>query len=134
MIRLVFSILLFIILAVFVALNAQNTTTVDLFGARLEAVSVAAVATIAMAVGVVYSFVLYLFNYLARLRTERLKNQKIKNKRQAEELKDKEKELQSAADEPGPQASPPAPGGGKRTFPFKRRARNDVPEEPSSGT
>ncbi len=95
MIRLIISILLFIILAVFVALNAQHTTTVDVFGYQIEQVSVAAVVTISLAVGVVYSFVLYLVNYLSKSRSARLKNQKQRNKQKAVELAEKARELEN---------------------------------------
>ena len=94
MIRLIISILLFIILAVFVALNAQYTTTVDLFGYEFEQVSVAAVVTVTLAVGVLYSFTLYVSNFLSKARAERLKSQKRKNKEKATELAEKEKDIQ----------------------------------------
>ena len=90
MIRLIISILLFIILAVFVALNAQYTTTVDLFGYEFKQVSVAAVVTVTLAVGVLYSFTLYVSNFLSKARAERLKSQKRKNKEKATELAEKE--------------------------------------------
>ncbi len=105
MIRLVISILLFIILAVFVALNAQNTTTIDVFGYEFEEVSVAAVVTITLAVGVLYSFILYVTNYFSKARAERLKNQKRKNKVRATELAEKEKVIKKAPSNEGP-ASP----------------------------
>ena len=97
MIRLIVSILLFIILAVFVALNAQYTTTVDLFGYEFKQVSVAAVVTVTLAVGVLYSFTLYVSNFLSKSRAERLKNQKRKNKEKATELAEKEKGIQEVS-------------------------------------
>jgi uncharacterized integral membrane protein len=97
MVRLVFSILLFIVLAVFIALNAQYTTTINFFSYIIEEVSVAAVVIITMAIGVIYSFPLYLSNYLARHRAERLKSQKMKNRAKADELAAREKELKLPA-------------------------------------
>ena len=119
MIRLIISILLFIILAVFVALNAQHTTTVDVFGYQLEQVSVAAVVTISLAVGVVYSFVLYLVNYLSKSRAVRLKNQKQRNKQKAAELAEKARELENSKNPeplPAPQQEPK-----KRLFTRRRK-------------
>lgn len=93
MVRLIFSILFFIILAVFIALNAQYTTSVNFFSYTLESVSIAAVVTITLAIGVVYSFMLYLSSYFAKSRSERLKQQKMKNKLKASELAEKAKEI-----------------------------------------
>ena len=110
MIRLVISILLFIILAVFVALNAQNTTTIDIFGYQFEEVSVAAVVTITLAVGVLYSFILYVTNYFSKARAERLKNQKRKNKVRATELAEKEKVIKQAPSSAEVASSETTPG------------------------
>jgi uncharacterized integral membrane protein len=93
MIRLIFSILFFIILAVFIALNAQYTTSVNFFSYTFESVSIAAVVTITLAIGVVYSFMLYLSSYFAKSRSERLKQLKMKNKLKASELAEKAKEI-----------------------------------------
>ena len=125
MIRLVISILLFIILAVFVALNAQNTTTIDIFGYEFEEVSVAAVVTITLAVGVLYSFILYVINYLSKARAERLKNQKRKNKVRASELAEKEKVIKQSP----PSANEPTEATEKIEY-----AMNDVPSTKSKRT
>ena len=97
MTRLIISIVLFIILAVFIALNAGYSTQINLFGYFIESVSVAAVVTITLAAGVIYSFLLYLTNYFTKQRSERLKTQKNRNKQKAEELEVKAKELEQKA-------------------------------------
>lgn len=125
MVRLIFSIVLFIILAVFVALNAQYTTTINFFSYVIEEVSVAAVVTITMAVGVLYSFMLYVSNYLAKARAERLKEQKLKNKERANELAAKEKAIEQAPAETAgnkpPAARTPAAGGASGDSPEKKK-------------
>ena len=62
MTRLVFSIIFLVVLAVFIAFNAQYTTDINLFGYRLEAVPTVAVVLLTLVAGVVYSFGLYLIN------------------------------------------------------------------------
>ena len=99
MARLIFTIILFIILAIFIALNAQYITTVNFFSYVVENVSVAAVVTVTLAVGVVYSFTLYLSSFFAKSRAMRLKNQRRKNKVKADELAAKAKEIDLAGDE-----------------------------------
>jgi len=114
MVRLILNILLFIILAVFIAHNAQHMTTVDLFGYQIESVSIAAVVTIAMAVGIIYSFALYISNYLVKQRAHRAKELKAKNKEKAEELADRAKELERTPKTETP-GTDPARGAGQHT-------------------
>ena len=133
MIRLVLNILLFIILAVFIALNAQNTTAVDLFGYRIESVSTAAVATIAMAIGVLYSFALYLSNYFAKQRAQKTKVQRVKNKMKEEELAGKAKELSdkrtAEIDRPAEPTQPASKSRGAVRSLLKRRKHEPAEEE-----
>jgi uncharacterized integral membrane protein len=86
MIRLVVSIVLMVILAVFIALNMPYQTTINLFGYILEQISVVAVVILAMVAGIIYSFGLYLTNYFAKRR-------KAKVKLKTDNLKQKEKEF-----------------------------------------
>ena len=135
MVRLVFSIILFIILAVFVALNAQYTTTVNFFTHVVEHVSVAAVVTIALAVGVVYSFMLYVSNYFAKARSERLKQEKQKNKKRADELQQQAKEIEHRpAQQASPPPSAPVEKSKKRGLFRKRRDTDAVQQKPPEGT
>lgn len=134
MVRLVFSIVLFIILAVFVALNAQYTTTVNFFTHVIEDVSVAAVVTIALAVGVVYSFMLYISNYFAKARAERLKQQKQKNKQRADELQQQAKEIEHRPAEQSPATAAQPSGKSKKRGLLSRLRKSDSRAEKPSGS
>ena len=103
MIRLIVSIIFFIILAVFIAFNAKYTTTVSLYGYVLEEVSTVAVLIVSMALGVLYSFSLYLSSYLAKRRSRKIKKVKNRTQKRAEELKDREKEMESTRAQTGQQ-------------------------------
>ncbi len=96
MVRLIFSILFLIILAVFIAFNAQYTTSINLFSYKMETVPVVAVVLLTLVTGVLYSFGLYLITYFSRIRVDREKNLKRKNQEKARELKEQEKEIRSA--------------------------------------
>lgn len=98
MVRLIVSIVFFIILAVFIAFNAKYTTTISLYGHVLEEVSAVTVVIVSMAVGVLYSFALYLSNFIAKWRADRIKKAKQLNKQKAEELKDRKKALEASQD------------------------------------
>ena len=133
MTRLIISIVFFLVLAVFIALNAPFTTSVNLFGYRMDEVSIVAVIIVTMAVGVLYSFTLYFSNYLAKSRTERLKRKKEKNKLRAEELKTQETELKKhTVVQPEPeQLSPPVdtskPVEKKPSIKLLKRKRKSTP-------
>ena len=98
MVRLVFSIVVLIILAVFITFNAQYTTSINLFSYKLETVPVVAVVLLSLVAGVLYSFGLYLITYFSKLRAGKEKNLKRKNQDKAKELKQQEKEMKSAKD------------------------------------
>lgn len=96
MVRLIFSIIFLLILAVFIAFNASYTTGLNLFGYKLESVSVVAVVLITLVVGVLYSFGLYLTTYFSKKQSSKLKNKKRKTDEKEKQLQSQEKELQTA--------------------------------------
>ncbi len=58
--RIVVSVILLVALAILVSMNLDVTATVNLFGARVEGIAVAAIALLSFAVGAVYSLFLYI--------------------------------------------------------------------------
>ena len=99
MARLIVSIVFFIILAVFVALNVGFDTSINLFGFKVEEISVVAVILGAMAVGILYSFSLYLSSYLARQRATKVKKVRDQTKVKEKELETKEKSLRASVEQ-----------------------------------
>ena len=93
MIRLIVSIILLVVLAVFVALNMAYTTTINLYGLKLENVSVVAAILFAIVAGVIYSFGLYVASYFGKIRKTKLKQKMTTSKQKDRQLKEREKEL-----------------------------------------
>jgi uncharacterized integral membrane protein len=110
LVRLVFSIIFLIVLAVFITFNAQYTTSINLFSYKMETVPVVAVVLLTLVAGVLYSFGLYLITYFSKMRVGKEKNLKRKNQEKAKELKEQEKEMKFARDtlEHPENALPPA--------------------------
>ena len=102
MIRLIINIVLLVILAVFIALNGTFRTDVNIFGWKLEDISVVAVMIISLAVGVIYSFSFYLSNYFAKLSKQKLKEKSRSTKVKEKELKEREENLEFIEEEPAP--------------------------------
>jgi len=122
MIRLVFSIIFLIILAVFIAFNAQYATDVNLFGYKLDAVPTVAVVLLTLVAGVLYSFGLYLIAFFSRRHAEKQKALKRKNVEKAKELKDQEEELKDAKESiPAPDDSGAAVLSGARQKAKKKK-------------
>ena len=96
MVRLVFSIIFLIILAVFIAFNAQYNTSINLFGYKMETVPVVAVVLLTLVTGVVYSFGLYVITFFSKRSSNKEKNLKRKNQEKAKELKEQEQVIQTA--------------------------------------
>ena len=119
MIRLIFSIVFLVILAVFIAFNAKFNTDVNIFGYKLTSVPTVAVVLLTLVVGVLYSFGLYLITYFTKRRTAKAKELRRKNTEKAKELKDQEEELKNAqatlpeAEQPAP-PNPPKKNGRKK--------------------
>ena len=106
MIRLIINILILIVLAVFISMNVQYTTSVNFFGHKLEQVSTIAVIIISIAAGVLYSFVYYIMTYLSKTRKNKLKDKDKKTREKAKELKTKEKNLNKHIEEEVKKAIP----------------------------
>jgi len=96
MVRLILNIVLFILLAVFVAINMPYTTTINLFGYLMEDISTVAVVLITLAAGIVYSFVTYFVNFLIRKRRERSRKSRQQTQEKEKQLQKKEKDLEAA--------------------------------------
>ena len=88
-------------------MNVSYTTSINLFGYKLEQISTVAVILISIAAGVVYSFFYYLLTYLAKTRRDKIKSQDKRSKAKAKELKNKEKHIQNKIDEEVKKALPP---------------------------
>ena len=64
--RIIITAILVVVLAVIVSLNLGFTTSVNVFGTRIDNVSVVAVAALSFALGIVYSLFIYLGRFLHR--------------------------------------------------------------------
>jgi uncharacterized integral membrane protein len=110
MIRLIFSIVLLVVLALLVVFNARYTTPFSLFGWRVEELPVIAVALVSFVLGVVYSFVFYVLRFLDRRHRARLKERgaQVRTREQAlEEQEGRRKQAEAAA---GSDAAPEGQG------------------------
>lgn len=106
MIRLIINILVLVVLAVFISINVQYTTSVNFFGHKLEGISTIAVILISLAAGVIYSFFYYVMTFMAKSRKNKMKDKDKKTKEKAKELKDKEKNIKKHIEEEVRKASP----------------------------
>ena len=86
MAKLIVGVVTLVALAILVILNVNYKSTINLFGARLENVSVIVIAIAGFVLGIVYSGVLYFVNLLSR-------RQKTKQKKTQQGLKEKEAQL-----------------------------------------
>ena len=93
MFRVILSIVLLVILVVLIVLNLGYTTSFNLFGWKFEEIPVTAVALVAFAVGVIYSFAYYLGRYFAKISKSKFKKRGEQVKVREQELKEKEREL-----------------------------------------
>ena len=98
MVRLIVSIVLLIILSVFVVLNADFKTGINLFGYKIESIATIAVVLMGMVAGVIYSFGLYMMNYMVKSRRIKLRNKSQASQVKEKELKQKEKDLDKIED------------------------------------
>jgi len=105
MIRLIFSIVLLVVLAVLVMFNARYTTAFSVFGYKVEEVPVIVVALLSFVLGVGYSFIFYLLRFLDSRRRSRLKQrgEQVRSRERALDLKRREVER------PPAESSAPAP-------------------------
>jgi uncharacterized integral membrane protein len=93
MFRVILSIVLLVILVVLIVLNLGFTTSFNLFGWKFEDIPVTAVALVAFAVGVLYSFAYYLGRYFSKISKSRFKMKGERVKAREQELKQKERDL-----------------------------------------
>ena len=99
MARIIFSIIFLVALAILIVMNVGSSTSVNVFGWKVEELSVTVVAIVSFVAGVIYSFVFYLISYLERGRKDRLAKRKQKLKNQELELKTREQEVGELAQE-----------------------------------
>jgi uncharacterized integral membrane protein len=130
MFRVILSIVLLVILVILIVLNLGYTTSFNLFGWKFEELPVTAVALVAFAVGVLYSFAYYLGRYFAKISKNKSRKRGEQVKAREQELKQKERQLLDQAEDivesqSQPQTNardsevpssgtPPAKGKGKR--------------------
>jgi uncharacterized integral membrane protein len=93
MFRVILSIILLVILVVLIVLNLGYSTSFNLFGWKFEEIPVTAVALVAFAVGVLYSFAYYLSRYFSKISKSKFRKKGEQVKAREQELKEKEREL-----------------------------------------
>ena len=99
MFRVILSILLLVILVILIVLNLGFTTSFNLFGWKFEEIPVTAVALVAFAVGVLYSFAYYLGRYFSKISKSKFRKKGEQVKAREQELKEKERELVEQAED-----------------------------------
>ena len=92
MARIVFSIIFLVAVAILIVMNIGSAAPINVFGWKIEELSVTVVALVSFVAGVIYSFVFYLISYLERGRRERMARRKKKLKDQEVELKTREQQ------------------------------------------
>lgn len=93
MFRVILSIVLLVILVILIVLNLGFTTSFNLFGKKFQEIPVTAVALVAFAVGVLYSFAYYLGRYFSKISKSKFRKKGEQVKAREQELKEKEREL-----------------------------------------
>ena len=119
MIRLIVGVLILAVLAVLFALNAGNKTDLNLFGSKLQQVSVVVVAVASFILGVLYSFIVYFLRFIDRRRRASLKDrdQKVRTREQA--VREEQKRLETL----GKEAPAASDGAGEPTQEAGRGAK-----------
>ena len=93
MFRVILSIVLLVILVVLIVLNLGYTTSFNLFGWKFEELPVTAVALVAFAVGILYSFAYYVGRYFSKISKSKFRKKGELVKVREQELNEKEREL-----------------------------------------
>jgi len=101
MFRVILSIVLLVILVILIVLNLGFTTSFNLFGLKFEEIPVTAVALVAFAVGILYSFAYYLGRYFSKISKSKFRKKGEQVKAREQELKEKERELDEQAEDIG---------------------------------
>ena len=93
MVKLIVNSLFLVLMAVFVAMNVANHTTINLFGRQFEEVSVIVVILLSMVAGVAYSLLFFTLNRVLTFDRERWRDLKTLTKEKEKELESKERNL-----------------------------------------
>jgi len=88
--KLIVSALILIALAVLIVLNVNYRSTVNLFGAQFENVSVIVIAIAGFVLGVIYTVIIYVINLLNKQRKDSQKKKREGLKQKEVELKQRE--------------------------------------------
>jgi uncharacterized integral membrane protein len=99
MFRVILSIVLLVILVVLIVLNLGFTTSFNLFGWKFQEIPVTAVALVAFAVGVLYSFAYYLGRYFSKISKSKFRKKGEQVKAREQELQEKERVLVEQAED-----------------------------------
>lgn len=99
MARIIFSVIFLVTVAILIVMNIGSAAPVNVFGWKIDELSVTVVALVSFVAGVIYSFIFYLISYLERGRRGRLARKKQQLKDQAAELKTREQEVDELAQE-----------------------------------
>ena len=95
--RIVFSIVVLLVIAALIVLNAGSVTPFNLFGHTFSEVPVIVVAICGFVVGVLYSFVYYLMRAVVKLRRARLQGKADQLQRRAEQAEASAQQAEEAA-------------------------------------
>jgi len=93
MFRLIIGILFLVILAVLIVLNLGYDTSFNFYGWKFQDIPVMVIAILSFVLGVIYSFVNYVNNYLAKMSKNKIKKQGMFVRTRERELQKKEDEL-----------------------------------------
>jgi uncharacterized integral membrane protein len=101
MFRVILSIVLLVILVVLIVANLGEdyTTSFNLIVWKSDKVPVTAVALVAFAVGILYSFAYYVGRYFSKISKSKFRKKGEQVKAREQELKEKERELGEQAEE-----------------------------------
>ncbi len=97
--KLIVGIVTLVALAILIILNVDYKSTINLFGARLENVSVIVIAIAGFILGIVYSGVLFLINLIDKRRRTKQKKTGQGLKEKEAQLKEREESVAAQADQ-----------------------------------
>jgi hypothetical protein len=101
MVRIVVSVILLVALAFLVISNQGVNAAINLFGARIEGVSVVAIALFSFAVGVVYSLFLYVAQFMHGRKKKALEARHKEVTERERAVTEREEEARRTAEKPG---------------------------------
>ena len=94
MARIILSIFFLIVFTIIIVMNLGNTTAFNLFGFRFSELPSTAVAIVSFVLGVLYSFIYYLFSFFGRKKKEQIQRKKKNLIERETSLKDREKSVE----------------------------------------